>query len=43
MRKGIWKALKCHHLRHHYKTPDQRYGVSSPLWDVVFGTNAVGA
>jgi sterol desaturase/sphingolipid hydroxylase (fatty acid hydroxylase superfamily) len=38
MRSGIWKALKRHHLRHHYKTPDQRYGVSSPLWDLVFGT-----
>jgi sterol desaturase/sphingolipid hydroxylase (fatty acid hydroxylase superfamily) len=38
MRKGIWKYLKRHHMRHHYKTPNQRYGVSSPLWDFVFGT-----
>jgi len=38
MRRGIWKALKRHHMRHHYKTPDQRFGVSSPLWDYVFGT-----
>lgn len=38
MRRGVWKALKRHHMRHHYKTPDQRYGVSSPLWDVVFRT-----
>ena len=38
MRRGIWKALKRHHMRHHYKSPDLRYGVSSPLWDVVFGT-----
>jgi sterol desaturase/sphingolipid hydroxylase (fatty acid hydroxylase superfamily) len=38
MRKGIWKWLKRYHMQHHYKTPNQRYGVSSPLWDVVFGT-----
>lgn len=38
MRRGVFKALKRHHLKHHYNTPDQRYGVSSPLWDVVFRT-----
>ena len=38
MRNGIWKMLKRHHMRHHYKTPNQRFGVSSPLWDFVFGT-----
>jgi sterol desaturase/sphingolipid hydroxylase (fatty acid hydroxylase superfamily) len=38
MRSGFFKYLKRYHLRHHYKTPDQRFGVSSPLWDVVFGT-----
>jgi sterol desaturase/sphingolipid hydroxylase (fatty acid hydroxylase superfamily) len=38
MRKGIWKALKRYHMQHHFKTPDARYGVSSPLWDVVFST-----
>lgn len=38
MRNGIWKWLKRYHMQHHYKTPDQRYGVSSPLWDIVFGT-----
>ncbi len=38
MRKGIWKWLKRHHMRHHYKSPDQRFGVSSPLWDYVFKT-----
>ncbi|WP_299024727.1 sterol desaturase family protein [uncultured Thermanaerothrix sp.] len=38
MRRGIWKALKRHHMQHHYKTPDQRFGVSSPLWDYIFGT-----
>jgi sterol desaturase/sphingolipid hydroxylase (fatty acid hydroxylase superfamily) len=38
MRKGFAKYLKRYHLKHHYKTPDQRFGVSSPLWDAVFGT-----
>ncbi len=38
MRSGFLKAIKRHHMRHHYKTPNQRFGVSSPLWDYVFGT-----
>lgn len=38
MRNGIWKYLKRYHMMHHYKTPDQRFGVSSPLWDIVYGT-----
>ena len=38
MRSGILKFLKRYHMQHHYKTPDQRFGVSSPLWDWVFGT-----
>lgn len=38
MRRGVFKYLKRHHMLHHYKTPDQRFGVSSPLWDIVYGT-----
>jgi sterol desaturase/sphingolipid hydroxylase (fatty acid hydroxylase superfamily) len=38
MRSGYLKSAKRHHLQHHYKSPDRRFGVSSPLWDVVFGT-----
>jgi sterol desaturase/sphingolipid hydroxylase (fatty acid hydroxylase superfamily) len=38
MRNGIWKWLKRYHMQHHYKTPNQRYGVSNPLWDVIFRT-----
>lgn len=38
MRSGIGKYLKRYHMQHHYKTPDARFGVSSPLWDIVFGT-----
>ena len=40
MRRGIWKALKRYHMRHHYKTPDKLFGVSSPIWDYVFHTNS---
>jgi sterol desaturase/sphingolipid hydroxylase (fatty acid hydroxylase superfamily) len=35
---GPMKTLKRNHMLHHFKTPDLRYGVSSPIWDVVFGT-----
>jgi len=38
MRFGFLKYLKRHHMQHHYKTPNQRFGVSSPLWDMVFRT-----
>jgi dihydroceramide fatty acyl 2-hydroxylase len=38
MRQKALRELKRHHMKHHYKTPNQRFGVSSPLWDVVFGT-----
>ena len=38
MKRGFLKFLKRYHLLHHYKTPDDRYGISSPIWDVVFGT-----
>jgi 4-hydroxysphinganine ceramide fatty acyl 2-hydroxylase len=33
---GLW--LKQYHLRHHYKDDEAGYGVSSPLWDYIFGT-----
>ena len=38
MKRGILKWLKKHHMLHHYKTPNERFGVSSPTWDMVFGT-----
>jgi dihydroceramide fatty acyl 2-hydroxylase len=34
----LLKALVRHHLAHHYRTPDRRWGISSPLWDWVFRT-----
>ncbi len=38
MKGKIWMALKTHHLKHHFKDPHNGYGVSSPIWDVVVGT-----
>lgn len=37
-RTSIGRALKRNHMLHHWATPDARWGVSSPLWDHVFGT-----
>ncbi|MCS7062057.1 MAG: sterol desaturase family protein [Anaerolineae bacterium] len=34
----VMKYLKRYHMLHHFKTPEKRYGVSSPLWDFVFRT-----
>lgn len=33
--------LKRHHMLHHYKDDNTRFGVSSPIWDWVFGTMGV--
>jgi len=38
MKGKIWMALKTHHLKHHFKDPDAGYGVSSPLWDIIVGS-----
>jgi sterol desaturase/sphingolipid hydroxylase (fatty acid hydroxylase superfamily) len=32
------KAIWVHHLAHHYRDTTRGYGVSSPIWDTVFGT-----
>ena len=36
--KNFMKILWIHHAIHHYKEPERAYGVSSPLWDVIFRT-----
>lgn len=38
MKPGVWQWLKQYHLRHHYYDDHAGYGVSTPLWDYVFGT-----
>ena len=40
MKGGVWLWLKKYHMRHHYDDDHAGYGVSSPLWDYVFGTRA---
>lgn len=34
----LFKAVKRHHLLHHFDDPNTRYGVTSPIWDYVFKT-----
>lgn len=38
MRRGVWLWLKKYHMRHHYQDDEVAFGVTSPLWDHVFGT-----
>ncbi len=37
-RTPIGKFLKQSHMLHHFVNHESRWGVSSPLWDIVFGT-----
>ncbi len=39
MHNKFWLAIKNHHMKHHYLNPGRGFGVSSPLWDEVYGTN----
>lgn len=34
----LLKALRRHHLRHHHGDGRSNFGISSPLWDLVFRT-----
>jgi len=38
MRSGYAKYIKRYHMQHHYKDPNTRFGVSTPIWDWVFRT-----
>jgi dihydroceramide fatty acyl 2-hydroxylase len=35
-RLGKW--LRRYHLVHHFSTPEIRYGITTPLWDLLFST-----
>lgn len=37
-RSRIGKLIRRHHMLHHHADHDGGFGVSSPLWDYVFGT-----
>jgi sterol desaturase/sphingolipid hydroxylase (fatty acid hydroxylase superfamily) len=34
----VFRYLRRYHLLHHYQTPELRYGVTSPLIDLILGT-----
>jgi len=34
----LGKYLRKYHLQHHHKCPNRQFGVTTPLWDFVFGT-----
>jgi dihydroceramide fatty acyl 2-hydroxylase len=34
----LGRALKRYHLIHHFAEPDRAFGVTTPLWDVIFRT-----
>jgi sterol desaturase/sphingolipid hydroxylase (fatty acid hydroxylase superfamily) len=36
--RNFLRILWIHHALHHYQQNDAAFGVSSPLWDVIFGT-----
>lgn len=39
MHNKFWLIIKNHHMRHHYQDPNKGYGVSSPVWDKIIGTD----
>jgi cytochrome b involved in lipid metabolism/sterol desaturase/sphingolipid hydroxylase (fatty acid hydroxylase superfamily) len=36
---GYLQWMKTRHLRHHYKDPTKNFGVTSPIFDILFGTS----
>lgn len=38
MKSQLLKALKRHHMLHHFQNPQERFGVTSPVWDYAFHT-----
>jgi sterol desaturase/sphingolipid hydroxylase (fatty acid hydroxylase superfamily) len=35
---GVALYLRQYHIRHHFQDAERSFGVSSPIWDYVFGT-----
>lgn len=35
---GLFKKIKDHHMLHHYSDPEKGFGVSSAIWDKIFGS-----
>ena len=38
VRWAVFQYIRRYHLHHHTQTPEKRFGVTSPVWDIVFGT-----
>lgn len=38
MKNRYFRMVRRQHMHHHFKTPNMRFGVTSPIWDYVFGT-----
>ena len=38
MKKGYFRQVRQHHMHHHFQTPNQRFGVTSLIWDLAFHT-----
>lgn len=36
---GYLKMIKDHHMKHHYKSPDEGFGFTSKVWDRAFKTD----
>ena len=39
-RNAYGALLRKHHFYHHFNDPDMNHGVTTPIWDLVFGTYA---
>jgi 4-hydroxysphinganine ceramide fatty acyl 2-hydroxylase len=39
MHNKFWLAIKNHHMKHHYQDSKSGFGVSSPIWDKIIGTD----
>ncbi len=39
MHNKILLAIKNHHMRHHFQDSEKGFGVSSPLWDKIIGSD----
>lgn len=39
IKSGIFLFIKKHHMKHHYMDETKGFGVSQPLWDIIYRTN----
>ena len=36
MKKGYFRTFRQHHMHHHFQTPNQLFGVTGPMWYIVY-------